>query len=171
MKGAFEFKVCFPDGQNLRLDGLGDRSDLVDLKQETVAGFFLDSGLDTKGVCDSEVVTDNLNATLGGEMGPSLPIVLVKGVLDGDDGVLVNVAQVEVCELFTGKPILGVGIGILKVEIIFAILVELRGGNIESNLDLSLITGFLDGLGEEFKRLVCARHVRSKSSFITNIDS
>ena len=164
-------RVCFPDGQNLRLDGLRDCSDLVDLEQETVASFFLDSGLDTKGVGDSEVVADNLDATFLGEVNPSLPIILVEGILDGDDGILLDVADVEVSELDTSEPLGRVGIGILEVEIIFAILIELGGSNIESNLDLSLITGLLDGLAEELERLIRARDVGGEPSLITNIDS
>jgi hypothetical protein len=171
VKIPFSSRVRFPGGRKLRLDGLGDGSDLVDLEQETVASLLLDSSLDTEGVGDSKVVADDLDATFGGEVSPSLPIVLIEGILDGDDGVLLNVAEVEVGELDTSEPLCGVGIGVLEVEVVLAILVELGGGNIESDLDLALITGLLDGLAEELKRLVCARHVGGESSLITNVDS
>ena len=114
--------------RNLRLDGLGDCPDLVDLEQETVASFLLDSGLDTEGVCDSKVVADDLDATLLGEVNPSLPIILIEGILDRDDGVLLSVADVEVCELDASEPLRGVGIGVLEVEIVFSIRVELGAG-------------------------------------------
>lgn len=78
------------------MDGLGDCSDLVDLEQETVTSFLLDGGLDSKGVGDSKVVPDDLDVGVGGEVSPSLPVVLVERILDGDDGVLLNVANVEV---------------------------------------------------------------------------
>ena len=78
------------------MDGLGDRPDLVDLEQETVASFLLDSSLDAEGVCDGKVVADDLDATLRVEVGPSFPVVLIEGILDRDDGVLLNVADVEV---------------------------------------------------------------------------
>jgi hypothetical protein len=157
--------------KNLRLDGLGDGSDLVDLKQETVASFLLNGSLDTEGISDGKVVTDDLDATIGGEVSPSLPIVLVEGILNGDDGVLLDVADVEVSELDASEPLRGVGVGVLEVEIVFPILVKLGGGNIESDLDLALITSLLDGLAEELKRLVCTRHVGGESSLITNVDS
>jgi len=137
--------------RNLRLDRLGNGSDLVDFKQQTVASLLLDGGFDTEGVGDSKVVADDLDATFGGEVGPSLPIVLVEGILDGDDGVLLNVADVEVRELNASEPLRGIGIWVLEVEIVLAILVELGGGNIKSDLDLALITGLLDGLAEELK--------------------
>jgi len=155
------------------LNRLRDGSDLVDLKQEAIASLLLNGSLDTERVGDSEVVSDDLNATIGGEMGPSFPIILVEGVLDRDDGVLLNVADVEVGELDTSEPLRGIGIGVLKVEIVLALvaLVKLRGGDIESDLDLALVTSLLDGLAEELKRFICARHVWGKSSLIANIDS
>lgn len=171
IKAPFSSRVCFPDRQNLRLDGLRDGSNLVDLKQETVASFFLDSGPNPKGVGDSEIITDNLDATLGGKVSPSFPVVLVEGILNGDDGVLLNVADVEVGEFDTGKPLRGVRIGILEIEIIFAILVELGRGNIKSDLDLSLITRLLDRLAKELKRFFRTRYVGGESSFITNVYS
>ena len=155
---------------NLRLDRLRNGPDLVNLEQETVARFFLNGSLDTKRVSDSEIVADDLDATLLGEVNPSLPIILVERVLDRDNGVLLNVADVQVGELFTSKPLRGVGVGILEVKIVFAVLIELGGSNVEGNLDFPLVAGILDGLDEELKNLLCARHVRGKSSFITNID-
>ena len=157
-------------GRNLRLDGLGDGSNLVDLEQETIASFLLDSSLDTEGVCDSKVVPDDLDATLRGKVGPSLPIVLIEGILDRDNGVLLNVAEIEIGELGSSEPFRGVGVGVLEVKIIFSILVELGGGNIEGDFDLALITGFLDGLTEELKRLVGTRYIGGESSLITNVD-
>ena len=163
-------EIVPPTVKNLRLDGLGDGSDLVDLKQETVTSLLLDGSFDAEGVGDSKVVADDLDATIGGEVSPSLPIILVEGVLNGDDGVLLDVADVEVGELNAGEPFCGVGIGVLEVEVILAILVELGGGNVESDLDLALIAGFLDSFAEELEGLVCPRHVGSEPSLITNVD-
>ena len=157
--------------KNLRLDGLRDGSDLVDLKQETVASLLLDGSFDAEGVGDSKIVTDDLDATFFGEVSPSLPIVLVEGILDGDDGILLNVADVEVGELDASEPLRGVRVGVLEVEVVLSILVKLGGGNVESDLDLSLIAGFLDGLAEELKGLVCTRHVGGESTLITDVDS
>jgi len=158
-------------GGNLRLDRLRDGTDLVDLKQETVASLLLNGGLDAERVGDGKVVTDNLDAAVGGEVRPSLPVVLVEGILDGDDGILLDIADVKVGELDAGEPLRGIGVGVFEVKVVFPILVELGGGNIESNLDLALIPGFFNGLTEELKRLFCSRHVGGESSLVANIDS
>ena len=110
---------------NLRLDGLGDGTNLDNLEQETVAGLLLDGGLDTEGVGHGQVVTNDLDAAVGGEVRPRLPVILVEGVFDRDDGVLFDVTKVEVRELLSGNPLGRVGVGVLEVKIILSILVEL----------------------------------------------
>jgi hypothetical protein len=47
---------------------------------------------------------------------PCLPVVLVEGVLDRADVVLLDVAVVEVGELFAGEPLGGVRVGVLTVS-------------------------------------------------------
>jgi len=167
---SFSSRGFFRRERILRLDGLRNGSDLVNLEQQAVASFLFDGSLDTEGIGDSKVVTNDLDATIGSEVGPSLPIVLIEGILDGDYGVLLNVANVEIGELNTGEPLRGVGIGVLEVEIVLAVLIKLGGGNVECDLDLALITGFFDSLAEEFKGLVGARHVGCESSLISNVD-
>lgn len=66
---------------NLRLDRLGDGSDLVDLEQQSVTSRLLDGGLDPGGVGHGQVVTDDLDLRVLGEVRPGLPVVLVEGVL------------------------------------------------------------------------------------------
>ena len=140
------------------------------LEQETVAGLLLDSGLDTERVGNSQVITDDLNAALAGEVGPSFPVILIEGILDGDDGVLGDVAQVEISKLLARDPLGGVGVGVLEVKIVLALLVELGRSNIESDLNLALVTGLLDGLGEELKGLIGTRDVGGETSLVTNVD-
>ena len=156
---------------NLRLDRLGDGTDLVDLEEQTVAGLLLDRSLDTERVGNSQVITDDLNAALAGEVGPSFPVILIEGILDGDDGVLGDVAQVEISKLLARDPLGGVGVGVLEVKIVLALLVELGRSNIEGDLNLALVTGLLDGLGEELKGLFGTRDVGRKASLVTNVSS
>lgn len=66
-----------------RVQGLGDGADLVDLEQQAVAGLLGHALGNALGVGDREVVTHHLDAGAGCEVGPCLPVVLVKGVLDG----------------------------------------------------------------------------------------
>lgn len=67
-----------------RLDGLRDRSNLVDFEQEAVAGLLFNSSLNALGVCHRQVVSHYLNPNIGCELGPGLPVILVKGILNGD---------------------------------------------------------------------------------------
>lgn len=155
---------------NLRLDGLRDGTNLVNLEQETVAGLLLDGGLDTEGVGHGQVVTNDLDAAVGGEVRPRLPVILVEGVLNRDNRVLLDVAEVEVRKLLARDPLGGVGVRVLEVKVVLAVLVEFRRGDVESNLDLALVASLLDGLAQEFKRLLSARDVGSKATLVTNVD-
>ena len=140
------------------------------LEQETVAGLLLDSGLDTERVGNSQVITNDLNAALAGEVGPSFPVILIEGILDGDDGVLGDVAQVEISKLLARDPLGGVGVGVLEVKVVLAFLIEFGRRNVEGNFDLALIARLLDGLAEELEGLFSTRDVGSKASLVTNID-
>jgi hypothetical protein len=102
---------------SLRLDRLGDGTDLVDLEQQGVTRLLLDGGLDSAGVGDGQVITDNLDLGRLVEVGPSLPVVLGEGVLDGADVVLLAVRVVETSELLASEPLGGVGVGVLKSQL------------------------------------------------------
>ena len=103
-------------------------------------------------------------------MGPGFPIILVEGVLDRNDRVFLNVTEVEVGKLNAGDPLAWIRVGVLKVQVVFAILVKFGGSDIQGNLDLSLIAGFLDSLGQKLERFVSARNVGSEATLVTNID-
>ncbi len=82
-------------------------------------------------------------------MGPCLPVVLVEWVLDRDNGVLFNAADIEVRGLNTSNPLGRIRIRVLEVKIILSFLVKLRRSNVKCDLDLAFISSFLDGLREE----------------------
>jgi hypothetical protein len=117
------------------------------------------------------------------EVGPSLPIVLGEGVLDGTNVVLLAVGVVKSGELLTSEPLGGVGVGVLlvsydpgsaqtaylEVKVVLALLVELGGGDIKTDLDLSGVTGLLDGLGKELEGFLGTRDVRGETSFVTDV--
>lgn len=50
-------------------------------------------------------------------MGPSIPVVLGEGVLDGADVVLLDIAVVKGSELLTGEPFGGVRVGVLRISL------------------------------------------------------
>lgn len=80
----------------VRLNGLGNGSDLVDLQKQTIAGLLFDGSLDAERISDGQIVTNDLDAALAGEVSPGFPVILVEGVLNGNNGVLLDVAQVKV---------------------------------------------------------------------------
>ena len=116
-------------------------------------------------------------------MGPSLPVVLGEGVLDGADVVLLAVRVVESGELLTSKPLGGVRVGVLRVsyelilgkaaylevKVVLALLVELGGSDIETDLNLTGVTGLLDGLSKELEGLLGTRDVRGETSLVTDV--
>lgn len=75
----------------VRLHTLANRPNLVDFEQQPIARLLLDGGFDPHRIGDSQVVTDNLNARLGSERDPGLPVVLIEWVLDGDNRVFFDV--------------------------------------------------------------------------------
>ena len=56
-------------------------------QQQRVAGFGFDGGLNSLGVGDGEIITDELNLRGAHEVGPRRPIILIEGVFDGNDRV------------------------------------------------------------------------------------
>lgn len=155
---------------HIRLDRLGDRANLINLEEKTVAGLLLDGRLDTKRVRHGKVIADNLDAALLGEVRPSIPVILVEGVLNRDDRVLLDVAQVEVGELNTRDPLGRIRVGVLEVKVVLAVLVKLGRGDVKRDLDLALVTRLLDSLGEQLKRLLRTRDIGRKPTLITNVD-
>lgn len=99
--------------------------------KRTVAGLGVNGLLDTLDVGDGQVITDNLDVSVGGEVGPSLPVVLVEGVLDGDDVVLLDVAEVDLGELLAGDPLGGVGVGVLEGQVVLAAVQKESSGQHE----------------------------------------
>lgn len=77
-------------GQQMGLNGLGDGADLVDLQQQAVAGLLLNGSLDTLGIGDSQIIADNLNGGVGGDIGPGIPMILVEGIFNGHNGEVLD---------------------------------------------------------------------------------
>lgn len=179
-------------GELCSLNRLRDCADLVDLEEETVARLLLNGSLDSQRVGDSQVVTNDSDTAVGGEVRPSLPVVLVEGVLDGRNGVLLDPAEVEVSELLSGDELYNnkkfVSDGnldlilitshthvrvllVLEVEVVLALLVELGAGHVEGDVDLASVASLLDGLGEDLEGLVGTLKRRCKATLVTDVGS
>ena len=73
-----------------RVQGLGERADLVDLDQQRVGGTAGDAAGQPLRVGDEQVVADDLDdlVELGGQRDPAVPVLLRHRVLDRDDRVV-----------------------------------------------------------------------------------
>src|SRR3546814_7012127 len=71
--------------------------DLVDLHQHGVALSTVDAALEPLHVGDEQVVADQLGAgaELVGDRLPTVPVLLVEGVLDRDDRIVVHAVRSE----------------------------------------------------------------------------
>lgn len=49
---------------------------------------------------------------------------LVKGILNGDDGGILDETLIHLAQLLGGDPVGGVGLGVLEIQIILSLLVE-----------------------------------------------
>ena len=58
------------------------------LEEKSIAGFGINCGLNSLGIGDSEIVTNELNVRLTHKIGPGGPIVLIEPILDGNDRVI-----------------------------------------------------------------------------------
>lgn len=68
---------------DLRSHRLSDSANLIDFKQQTVAGLLLHGLGDAFGVGHGQIIPNNLDVCAACEVGPGRPVILVKGILDG----------------------------------------------------------------------------------------
>ena len=71
---------------------------------------------------------------------------LVKGILNGDDRSILDESVIHLAKLLRRNPVGRVRLGVLEVEIVLAVLVELGGGHVHADLDLAGVAGLLDGV-------------------------
>eukprot|EP00045_Choanoeca_perplexa_P018631 m.293218 g.293218 ORF g.293218 m.293218 type:complete len:339 (+) comp19454_c0_seq1:41-1057(+) len=157
--------------QGTGLDGFSHGTDLVDLEQQRTAVLAINSLLNALGVGNGQVIANNLNINTAGQCRPSLPIILVVRVFNGDNGVVSNKALVKVCQLLTGQIILRLAIFTLEIQVVLAILAELRGSAIHGNLDLAGVASLFNGSNKEIQPFFVVLNGRSKASFVSNIAS
>jgi hypothetical protein len=74
---------------------------------------------------------------------------LVEGILDRNDWGVFDEALVHLAKLLRRNPVLGIRLGVLEVQVVLAVLVELGGGNVHADLDLAGVAGLLDGVAAE----------------------
>jgi hypothetical protein len=88
----------------------------TDFEQERIAGRLLNGSLDSQRVCDRQVITDDLDLGVLVERRPSLPVILVKGVLNRADVVLLDVSVVNRSQLSASQSLALVRVGVLLIS-------------------------------------------------------
>mmetsp|Transcript_18289 Transcript_18289/g.48702 ORF Transcript_18289/g.48702 Transcript_18289/m.48702 type:complete len:276 (+) Transcript_18289:138-965(+) len=143
-----------------RVYGLSNGADLVHLKKQRVACLVVNGLLHPSHIRHGKVIADNLGRSthLLREPNPGLPIILVKGVLNGNERVVLAQARIEVGERSAGhlevRRLLRLSIPRAKVVAILALDLELRSGDIHADFADVLIACLLDGLHYEFHALL-----------------
>ena len=62
-------------------------------------------------------------------------------------------------------------LGILEIQVIFAVLKELAGGDVHPDEDLALVAGLLDGLHQQLQRLAVVLEVGGEAALVTDSGS
>ncbi len=149
-----------------RFQGLGQRTDLVELDQDGVTDLLVDTALEDLGVGYEQVVTDQLYlfADLVGQDFPASPVGLVHAVFDGDDRVALGQASQVVSK--TGR----IEYLAFASQIVVAVFVELAGSAVQcqSNVITQGIASIGNGFGDGSQRIFVGRQVRRKATFITH---
>lgn len=57
----------------------------------------------------------------------------------------------------------------LEVKVVLAVLEELRGSNVKTDLDLASVTSLLDGLGKEVEGLLSTRDIGGETTLVTDV--
>ena len=96
-----------------------------------------------KATQSPSIACSHLTDAFAGEVGIAVKVILVKRVLNTDDGVLLAVAAVLLLQLRAGLDLLWVRSLGLEVQVVLAVLKELTGSYIHTNLDLAHIPSLL----------------------------
>ena len=153
------------------LDGLSDRADLVDLEEQAVASLLVDGASNALGVGDGQIVADELNGRVGVELGPRIPIVLVVGVLDRHDRVVLDHVLVDGGQLVGAHHQRWVRLLAFEVQVVLAVLVELASRYVHADFHLAGVAGLLDGCLEQLEALHVVLDRRGETALVSDVAS
>ena len=147
-----------------RLEGFGERSDLVHLDQDRVGHAQVNAPLQPGRVGHEQVVAHQLHggAQFLGEQGPAIPVVFGDAVLDRHDREAAHQL---------GELVHHFGAGVAPpTKVVAAVFEELGAGHIEGQGDLVArpVAGFLDGLDQQVTGGVVAGEVGGKAAFVAH---
>ena len=149
-----------------RCQGLGQRTDLVQLDEDAVRSPKLDAPLKAIDVGDQQVIAHDLKpmAQTILHQDPGVPVIFVQSILNGDDGILVDPILVIVDHLLArqGTPLL--------LEHVLAILKDLAGSRVQGHKDIfpGLISCALHSLDDQLDRLFVGLECRGKAALVSH---
>ena len=147
---------------------LGKRTDLVDLDEQCVAGFFFNRAGHTFRIGHEQVITHDLQAmpVEGGEVFPALPVILGETVFNRDDRVLVDPVGPEFHHLVRGQ----FSTFLAQVVELGVFFIKLRSSGIEGDCHIcaGFVSCFFNRLEDQFHGFVIGAQGRRKPAFITN---
>src|SRR6266852_2919717 len=152
-------------GDGHRVQGLGERADLVQLNQDGVGRAGLDSPAEPNHVGHEEVIANQLDpvAEARGQALPAVPIVLGQPVFDGKNGVPGAPAGPDIDQL------VAVQTAALARQAILPIPVELRRGRVERQKDLLSrpVAAAFDGLQDQDDGVLVPPQFGREATFVT----
>ena len=155
-------------GQLDGLQGLGEGADLVELDEDGIAAAKLDAPGEAFGVGDEEIVAYQLDpaAQLLREKLPALPVLLVQGVLDGEDGITVHKLLPVADEGLGGKA----GPGFWEKIFALPAALPLAGGGVHSQHKVFswFVAGFLYGFQDAGDGFLVAGEIRSEAALVAD---
>lgn len=156
--------------QQASLNSFSDGADLVDFQQQSIASLLLDGHMNSLGVSDQEIVTDDLNVStdVRSQVVVGLKVVLIERIFNGDDRVLFRVGLVEGSQVFAADNLATVLVLVLEVKVVSAVFSEeFRSGSVQGDLDFAGVARLLDSLSQELKTFNGVLDVRSETTLVT----
>ena len=159
-------------GHVASLNGLSHGTNLVNLEQEGIAQLLVDSCLDSLRVGNKEIVSNNLNTITKSlsHLNVGAEVVLVEWIFNRLDWVAGRQVVVDVQESVWAHH--SVVLSCLHGKIVGVCLgvVELRGGDVEANVNLTSVSTVLDRLHDDLEGLVLISYLwGSEATLITNV--
>src|SRR5215210_1763799 len=146
-----------------RLQGLGQRPDLIDLDEDRVRDPRFDPALKAVRARNEQIVADELHliAEPPRHRLPGSPVVLCGAVLDRHDGIAADQGSPVIRKLLRGQ--------LLALEPVRAVLsVELREGRIERDCNPLAVSGSVGRLEDHVDRLLARAQVRRKAALVAD---
>lgn len=151
----------------------GQRADLVNLQQKSIAGLLVNGCLNSGWVGNEQIITNNLAFLTNslGHVGVSCPIVLIEGIFNWFNWVMVNKVFVECGELLRIDLEFTVVFRVLEVQVVDILVShkEFWGGHIHAEINFAQMARFFNGLHQEVESFLVVLDAGCEASLVTDV--